>query len=74
MAKFAVNISRISDETLSFFGYELQEDNAEFKVYTDKYLESHIVEKARPLLYVEDINDAAYLAAKAVIALPDDLE
>jgi hypothetical protein len=73
MARFAVNISDIPDETLSFFGYEFQEETDEFKIYIDKYREPHIVQKARPLLYVEDINDSVYLASSAVIALPDDL-
>ncbi len=74
MARFAVNISGISDETLSFFGYELQDENDVFKIYCDKYLEDHIVKKELPFLYVEDINDATFLASKAVIALPDDLD
>jgi|GEM_PF-5488652 len=73
MARFAVNISGIPDETLSFFGYDFQEENDEFKIYIDKYLEAHIVKKAHPFLYVEDINDSVYLASRAVIALPDDL-
>lgn len=72
MARFAVNIGNIPDDTLAFFGYTLIRENSEFKVYSDKYLEDHIVAKAKPLLYVEDVNDAAYMAASDVIAIPDE--
>ena len=74
MAKFCVNIGAHNDKTLEFFGYRFIRENDEFKVYQDKHLEDHIVAKARPLLYVEDVNDAAYLAANEVVALPDDIE
>ena len=73
MAKFCVDISQSDDASLSFFGYRLEEESEEFKVYKDKHFEDHIVSKGRPLLYVEDVNDAVYMAAKAVIALPDDI-
>lgn len=73
MARFCVDISSIPDETLAFFGYDLRDENDEFKIYVDKYLEDHIVEKAKPRLYVEDVNDAAYMASRSVTALPDDV-
>lgn len=74
MARFCIDISHLSDETLSFFGYDARDENDEFKIYTDKNLEDHIVDKSRPRLYVEDVNDAVYLSATNVVALPDDVE
>jgi hypothetical protein len=74
MARFCVDISHLTDEMLSFFGYDIRDENDEFKIYTDKSLEDHIVEKARPRLYVEDVNDAVYLAATNVVALPGDID
>lgn len=73
MAKFCVDISAMDDASLAFYGYRLDDESEEFKVYKDKHYEDHIVSKARPLLYVEDVNDAVYLAAGIVIALPDDI-
>ena len=73
MARFCVDISGLSDETLAIFGYDLRDQNEEFKIYTDKYLEDHIVDKVKPRLYVEDVNDAVYMAAHSVTALPDDI-
>ena len=50
MAKFCVDISQLDDASLSFFGYRLEEESEEFKVYKDKHFEDHIVSKGRPLL------------------------
>lgn len=73
MAKFCVDISDMDDASLAFYGYRLDEENEEFKVYKDKHYEDHIVSKTRPLLFVEDVNDAVYMASRTVIALPEDL-
>jgi len=73
MPKFCVDISDIDDARLEFFGYRLEEESEEFKIYRDIYNDYHIVSKSRPLLFVEDVNDATYLAATFVIALPDDI-
>jgi hypothetical protein len=70
MDRYCVNIDGISDEILAFFGYRLVDENEEFKFYQDKYAEDHIVEKAHPLLYVEDINDALSLNSN-IIRLPE---
>lgn len=71
MARFCVDISHLDDRVLGFFGYELVEENEEFKIYEDKEGSDHIVDKARPRLYVEDVNDAVYMSATSVVALPD---
>ena len=73
MAKFCVDISGMDDASLAFYGYRLDEQNEEFKVYKDKHYDDHIVSRARPPLFVEDVNGAVYMAARVVIALPDDL-
>lgn len=74
MGSFAVNISNIPDKVLSFMGYEMVEENDdEFKIYRDKYREDHIVFKSRPLLFVEDPNDAVFLASDRAIALGRDI-
>jgi heme oxygenase len=73
MGRFAVNVSELDDRTLSFYGFELIDENEEFKVYTDKNLESHIVAKNLPYLFVEDMNDAATMPTSEVIAIPDDV-
>ena len=71
MATFCCDISGIDDRVLEFFGYQLEDENEEFKIYRDKFGDPHIVSKLAPRLYVEDVNDAVYVAAKRVIALPD---
>ena len=71
MAVFCCDITGIDDKTLEFFGYFLDEENEEFKVYRDKFGDAHIVAKDRPRLYVEDVNDAVYVASKRVIVLPN---
>ena len=58
---YAVNISGISDEILEFLGYSKVRENNEFVVYQDKYLEDYIVDKEKPYLFVEDLNDALIL-------------
>jgi hypothetical protein len=74
MAKFCVDISHLDDRTLGFFGYTLVDENDEFKIYQDKNREDHIVAKAHPRLYVEDVNDAVYMSSPSVVAIPDDLD
>jgi hypothetical protein len=71
MASYCVNIKGISDEILEQFGYRLIDENDEFKRYEDKYMEPHLVEKAWPLLYVEDMNDHRQLSDLRVVELPE---
>jgi hypothetical protein len=72
MTQYCVDISGIGDDILDFLGYHLADETDQFKVYRDKYAEDHIVFKARPLLYVEDANDALVLRSKRVINLPPE--
>jgi len=55
---------------LEFFGFVLVDEDDEFCIYLCKG-EKHIVEKANPFLYVEDINDANYLRSREKIAVPE---
>jgi hypothetical protein len=55
---FAVEITGVTDKQLEFIGLYLVEENEEFKVYRDKYMEDHIVDKADGLLYVDELDEA----------------
>lgn len=74
MARFAVNISHLDDKLLAFLGFDVVDENDEFKVIVDKYKEHHIVQKSRPLLYVDDVNDAIFMSAEDVTAIPDNID
>jgi hypothetical protein len=69
---FAVEISGIDDRLLAFAGYNFVEENEEFKVYRDKFMEDHIVRKSDSLLYVNEIDEAQTLSMGRVVSLPDD--
>jgi hypothetical protein len=66
---FAVEISGIPDGLLEFVGYVLVEENEEFKVYRDKYMEDHIVRKSDSLLYVDELDEAQALSAGRIVRL-----
>jgi hypothetical protein len=55
---FAVDISGVPDSILEFAGYYAVEENDEFKVYRDKFMQDHVVQKARPYLYVDELDQA----------------
>jgi len=68
-------VSDVDDKTLAFFGFHLVEQNEEFKVHRDKFLEDHVVLISKPMLYVlyvEDFNDAKCIAAGNIIGLGHD--
>ena len=66
---YYVSIEGISDEFLKFMGYDFVAEDGLFKLYRDYYGEEHVVNKARPRLFVDDPNDAAILASRATQAL-----
>jgi len=66
---FAVEISNVSDKELEFVGYSLVEENEEFKVYRDKYSEDYVVRKAKPYLFVNELDEAQSLGADRVVTL-----
>ena len=71
MARFYVALDDISDEQLAFLGYTLIKDSEKFKIYNDYSGDNHIVYKANPFIYVDDVNDALYLNASVVINAPN---
>jgi hypothetical protein len=68
---FAVEISGIDDRLLAFAGYFLVEENTEFKVYRDKYMQDHIVRKSKPYLFVDELDEAQTISQGRVITIPD---
>ena len=69
MESFCVDITGISDVILAFLGYQLIDENEEYKTYRDKYAENHLVEKALPRLYVDDLNDALSLKGNIIVRI-----
>lgn len=61
MRRYYVDITGISQEFLDFLGYVVVYEEEEFKVLSNKGT-IHVVDKARPRLYVDDENDAGLLA------------
>jgi hypothetical protein len=68
---FAVDISGVPDSILEFAGYYAVEENDEFKVYRDKFMQDHVVQKARPYLYVDELDEAQTLAPGRIVVLGD---
>lgn len=62
---FYVRLNGVSDGDLEFLGYVLAGEDTQFKVYIDRQGEQHIVDKANPVLYVEDINDASTIQRRS---------
>ena len=59
---FYVKIGHLSDAELSFLGYSLIKD-AETKLYQRYDGEEYLVDKANPILAVNDMNDAMIMKA-----------
>ncbi|MAO93810.1 MAG: hypothetical protein CMM78_04805 [Rhodospirillaceae bacterium] len=72
---FFVGIGGVADSTLAFLGYTLVTENEEFKKYHDYQGEIHVVLKSKPMLKVDDMNDAMQLQQHAsgsnVVRIPD---
>jgi hypothetical protein len=66
---FAVETTGVSDKDLEFIGYYLIEQNDEFKIYRNKYMEDHIVKKSDSLLYVDELDEAQCLGAGRIVQL-----
>ena len=60
MPRYYVDITGISQDFLDFLGYVVVYEEEEFKVLSHKG-EIHAIDKAKPRLYVDDVNDAALL-------------
>jgi hypothetical protein len=61
MRRYYVDISGVSQEFLDFLGYVVVYEEEEFKMISHKGA-THIVDKQRPRLYVDDANDASLLS------------
>ncbi len=72
MSRFFVDISGIDDDRLGFLGYTKIAEDSNFKIYRHYGGDIHIVDKLRPKLFVDDLNDAAYINAGSVIVIPGD--
>ncbi len=66
MSSFYVSIDGIEDSDLEFLGYTLVVESENIKLYRDIYGDEHTVQKERPRLYVEDLNDAQILGGKSL--------
>jgi hypothetical protein len=66
---FAIDIQGIDDRILQFAGYYFVEENEEFKVYRDKYMEDHIVRKTDSLLYVDELDEAQTISQGRITRL-----
>jgi hypothetical protein len=71
--RFYVNIARVSQSFLDFLGYFVLFEDEEFKMIIHKD-DVHSVDKNKPYLYVDDMNDADLLKgpfmAREKIPLP----
>jgi hypothetical protein len=61
MAKFYVDITGVSQDYLDFLGYFVVYEDEEFK-WLDHKGDVQIIDKARPRLFVDDMNDAMLLS------------
>ena len=68
---FAVNIDGIDDRILDFAGYHFVDENEEFKVYRDKYMQDHIVRKSDSFLYVDELDEAQAISVSRIVTLDD---
>ncbi len=66
MPSFYVSIDGIEDSELEFLGYTLVTESEKLRLYRDIYGDEHTVQKERPRLHVEDLNDAQILAGKSL--------
>lgn len=57
MKRVYVSLDGVSEETLNFLGYYCIGENEEFKIYYHKG-EEIIVDKSKPYILVDDLNDA----------------
>lgn len=70
--RYAVRISHLSRDELAVFGYYYLGEDEEFTVYVNGGGydgQTIVVEKANPLLFVDDINDAAHMRAPVELAV-----
>jgi hypothetical protein len=73
MARFYVDITGVSQDYLDFLGYFVVAEDDEFKIIDHKG-DVHFIDKKKPYLYIDDMNDANLLkgpfVARAQILLP----
>jgi hypothetical protein len=69
---FAVDITGVDDRVLEFAGYSFVEENDEFKVYRNKYMEDYIVRKTDSLLYVDELDEAQTISQGRITNLRYD--
>jgi hypothetical protein len=73
MKRFYVSIAGVSQSFLDFLGYFSLFEDEEFRILMHKD-DLHFVDKNKPYLYVDDVNDAALLngpfMAREKIRLP----
>jgi len=65
VSSYYVSIDGISDSDLEFLGYFVVAESAKIKLYRDIYGDEHAVQRQKPRLYVEDVNDAQILTNKS---------
>lgn len=66
-----VNIEGIGDSYLGFLGFTLVSEDDEFKFYRGYNGSEHVVRKAQPRLYVDDVNDVAILNGARMGQVPE---
>lgn len=60
MRRVYVDISGVPSQTLEFFGYVTLAEDDDFLLLSHKG-DVHLIDKAKPYLFVDDINDAMLL-------------
>ncbi len=60
---FFVRIDHLTENDLAFFGFRLDDENDEFKLYVCHRGHQYVVKKDDPYLFVEDVNDASQMKA-----------
>jgi hypothetical protein len=74
MGRFYVDITGIPQNYLDFLGYTLFAEDESFKILRNKS-DMHLVDKEKPYLFVDDMNDAEIMRsfggrAKIPVPLP----
>jgi len=69
MERFYVDITGVSQDRLDFLGYFVIYEDDEFKILSNKG-DLYIIDKARPRLFVDDVNDANLLGGPLSYRMP----
>ena len=73
MTRYYVSLRGIPEDDLAFFGIQIVFQTETHALLADHRGDEHVIEKASPHIYVEDVNDAEYLRewVNEIVVIPD---